>query len=117
MNRKLLDLIIIVSKLLTWGLSVLVIYWIILKLTNHSPTIEEVILAFVCILAGYMGIMTGFMFKMWGELKSMRSDFRNHTRECDRRFYALAKDFKNTDSEFRKHMMRYHKAKYKTISS
>lgn len=106
MNKDLLDWTIITSKLLMQVLSILAIYWLLLKLTNHSPTIEEVILVIGGIVA-----LTGFLFKIWREIKSIRSDLKNHTKECDRRFYALAKDFKNTDSEFRKHMIRQHKAK------
>lgn len=41
--------------LLIWVLSIIVIYWIILKLTNHSPTIEQII-------AGFGGIISTFMF-------------------------------------------------------
>ncbi len=112
MNKDILDWVIITSKLLMWGMSILAIYWLILKLTNHSPTVEELILVILGIIGGYLATITVLVFKIWGELKSMKSNLCNHTRECDRRFYALAKDFKNTDSEFRKHMMKYHQAKY-----
>ncbi|MBW2971958.1 hypothetical protein KY359_02880 [Candidatus Woesearchaeota archaeon] len=112
MNKNFIDWLIITSKLLMWGLSILATYWIILKLTNHSPTEFQIIILFLSFISGGMIALTGFVFKIWGEVKSIRSDLRNHARECDRRFYALAKDFKNADSAFRKHMINHHKAKY-----
>jgi hypothetical protein len=40
MKEKTADWLIMLSKIASWVLSVLAIYWIILKLTNHSPTTD-----------------------------------------------------------------------------
>ncbi|MBW2966992.1 hypothetical protein KY362_00750 [Candidatus Woesearchaeota archaeon] len=45
-------------------------------------------------------------------MKEFKGKMDQHKQQSDRCFYALALEFKNTDSHFRKHMMKYHKEKY-----
>jgi hypothetical protein len=44
------DAFLIVTKVLTWTLSVIAIYWLILKLTNHSPTEIQAIFVLVGVI-------------------------------------------------------------------
>jgi len=112
MKEEIIDWLIICSKIIFWLLAVIVIYWIILKLTNHSPTMEEIILSVTGIMATVVLGIAGLVIKILIVITEMRTELKHHIKECDRRFYALAIDFKNTDSEFRKHMIRYHSPKY-----
>lgn len=72
MNKDLINWMIITSKLLMWGLSILAIYWIILKLTNHSPTIEEVILVIVSITITGLFALIAVMVSFIGEMKEFK---------------------------------------------
>jgi hypothetical protein len=36
----------------------------------------------------------GITIKLAGDVRDVKSDLRNHIKECDRRFYTLANDFK-----------------------
>ena len=107
-----LDWVRIVSKLIVWICGSIIIYWLILKITGHSPTTDQVLISTMGIL-GMLQIATlTLLIKFMIDMSSFRGHTEHHIKECDRRFYALAKDFKNTDSEFRKHMMKYHKVRY-----
>jgi amino acid transporter len=94
MRKETTDWMVAVSKILSWILSIIAIYWILLKLTNHSPTTDQIMLAVLGIIATGIFAIIGILIKMTGDITDIKADLRNHTRECDRRFYTLARDFK-----------------------
>jgi len=105
MKKKILDWIETIFKIFFWVIGALMIYWLLLKITGHSPTELQLIM-------GLQIATITILVKHIIDTNRAIGKFDCHKKECDRRFYALAKDFTNTDSEFRKHMMRYHKARY-----
>ena len=112
MSIKPIDIIIIFCKVIFLVLSAITIYGLILKLTNHSPTIEQLLMSSTGILATLQIATLGILIKFMSETNRFRGRVEHHIKECDRRFYNLAKDWKNTDSHFRNHMIKYHKSKY-----
>jgi uncharacterized membrane protein len=94
MNKRLLDGLSIISKIVMWALGVLVIYWLILKLTGHSPTYDQLILAIVSILAtGFFAFIIYFI-QFSNRVYQHMGRVENHMKDSDRRFHALANDFK-----------------------
>jgi glucan phosphoethanolaminetransferase (alkaline phosphatase superfamily) len=87
-------ILMIISKILFWLLSCLAIYWIILKLTDHSPTVEYVLIAMMSItISGVFGIII-FLFVATGKVNKHMGKVENYIRTSDKRFFALASDFK-----------------------
>ena len=94
-----LDWVLLICKLLFWFLSIWAIYWLILKVTGHSPTAVEIMIVMQSITLGFLVAIIIFLFKFYGEFRSLDTKVSYHIRECDRRFYALAKDFKKCRQE------------------
>ena len=85
MKRR--DWIGILSKIVFWILSAIVIYWIILKLTDHSPTYDQVIITL-------LGILIVNHFWLSNKVSRHIGKIDEQMKESNRRFFALAKDFK-----------------------
>jgi len=98
--KKLEENIIFVSsvffKIVIWVLGVIVIYWLLLKITGHSPTSETVFIGVFGAIVTLMGIMLSFIINIKGEI----GEIKRFMKESDRRFYALARDFR----EFKNHV-------------
>ena len=84
---KLHEIALMGLRICAWLISILVIWWLILKLTGHSPTTDQITLAFAS------GIMI-YVVRINGKLERLMGEFKMYRKESDRRFFALAKDFK-----------------------
>ena len=87
MNNRISNWAIIASKILFWIIGILAIYWLILKLTNHSPTVIDLILS---LQIATITILVGFMYKTAKHMGKVE----NYMRGSDKKFNALANDFK-----------------------
>ena len=94
MNQKILEWLIIASKLALWVFAGIIVYWLLLKLTGHSPTIEEIILMFCGMIFTLVLGIASILIKFMVDVNRFMVRIDEHKRECDRRFYALAGDFK-----------------------
>jgi hypothetical protein len=74
-------------KVFSWVLLAVVIYWLILKLTNHSPTLLEI---FFGMQMTINVVMLGFMYRVSKHMGRVEQ----YMKDNDRRFAALASDFK-----------------------
>ena len=101
MRQKLIEWLIIGSKIASWLFAGTVIYWIILKLTGHSPTVDEIILMFCGMIFTLLLGIAGILIKFMVDVNRFMVRVDSHIRDCDRRFYALAGDYK-------KHLSKYH---------
>ncbi|MFO8016164.1 MAG: hypothetical protein R6U32_03605, partial [Candidatus Woesearchaeota archaeon] len=68
----------------------LVIYWLVLKITGHSPTSEAVIMIVMGALTALVCLNLSFTFNIMKDL----GDIKRYIKESDKRFYALAGDFR-----------------------
>lgn len=73
--------------ILTWVLSAIVIYWIILKLTNHGPTADQ-------ITAGFGGIICTLIFHHHYKLGGL-DEFKKHT---EKEFEKIHKKLEKLDT-------------------
>ncbi|MEM4264112.1 MAG: hypothetical protein QW666_04450 [Candidatus Woesearchaeota archaeon] len=81
--NKIMNTIIWIFTLITWASGLLAIYWIILKLTGHSPTEFQMLTA---LIVANIGLTTGVIYKL-GKVASDVSFLKVQ-------FSALARDFK-----------------------
>ncbi len=100
MRQRLIDWLIIGSKIAEWLFACTVIYWLVLKLTGHSPTIEEIILMFCGMIFTLVLGIAGILIKFMVDVNRFMVRAEDHRRECDRRFYSLAKDYKHHFNEY-----------------
>jgi hypothetical protein len=82
---KALDILINASKLVSFVLGIIVIYWLLLKITGHSPTTDQVVLSYLTLITTLVVAMVGVLFKVVGELRELRGEFRQHVKYCDER--------------------------------
>ncbi len=76
-------------KLLIYGLGILVIYWLLLKITGHSPTGDQIIIVYLTLLSGLVIWSIRMMFKLSGELHEMRGEFRQFAKHTDVEFARI----------------------------
>jgi len=73
----------IISKLLAYCLGLLVIYWLFLKVTGHSPASDQVILAYLGALTTGIMAIVGVLIKMSGDVRELRGEFRQFMKHVD----------------------------------
>ncbi|MEK6857621.1 MAG: hypothetical protein AABX39_03460 [Nanoarchaeota archaeon] len=78
-----------------WILGVLLIYWILLKLTNHSPTIEQLTLVGV-------GILGGLLFKQQYDIGKLDGKFESFKDNCNKEFARIDNRFDKFEYRFEK---------------
>lgn len=92
-NKKFEDGALFVSKalfkIIVWVLGAILIYWILLKITGHSPPSETVFMGAFGIIITLVTIMFGFVFNISRDI----GEIKRFMKESDRRFYALARAF------------------------
>jgi len=82
----------IVSKILFYALGILLIYWLLLKITGHSPTSDQIlIMVFSFGLTAIWGIVV-VLFKIVGELRELRGEFRQFTKSTESEFSHVNKE-------------------------
>ncbi|MFO8015595.1 MAG: hypothetical protein R6U32_00675, partial [Candidatus Woesearchaeota archaeon] len=72
-------------KMTIWVFGGLVIYWLVLKITGHSPTSEAVIMIVMGALTALVCLNLSFTFNIMKDL----GDIKRYIKESDKRFYAL----------------------------
>jgi hypothetical protein len=82
---KLLDALIILAKLLSLGLGALVVYWLVLKITGHSPTTDQVVFSYLTLIVTLVVAMGGVLFKIVGEVRELKGAFLQHVKYYDER--------------------------------
>ncbi len=95
----LLTLIGRIYKIASVLLGILIIYWLFLKISGHSPTIEEVNLGITSILVMTMFGVVMFLVKLNGVVGELNGMLKEHIKSCDRRFDIL-------EASFREHINR-----------
>lgn len=79
-----------VFKVIIWVFGIILIYWLLLKITGHSPTSETVFMGALGIIVILHMFTLGFVIKNSIDI----SDIKRFMKESDRRFYAFAADYK-----------------------
>lgn len=89
-------------KLVALVLGTVLIYWLILMITGHSPTMDQAFMTYIGINSTIILTIAGFMFKIQssiGNIKSdlsgLKSEFRQYAKYNDRRVSEIAADLKN----------------------
>ncbi len=62
------------------------IYWLLLKITGHSPTFEEISLV---LASGIITVMLTLLIKLNGEIKEMKGMFIVQSRNIERRLSGI----------------------------
>lgn len=86
MKNNLNTYIIILGKILVWILGITVIIMLLLKLTGHSPTADQ-------IMVSMLGAMFATMLTFGYVFGTHMGEVNRFMKESDRRFYALARNF------------------------
>lgn len=76
-------------KLLIYGLGILVIYWLLLKITGHSPTGDQIMIVFLTLLSGLVMWSIRLIFKSSGELHELRGEFRQFAKHAEAEFARI----------------------------
>lgn len=92
MEKAFFWLVFIVSAVLTAILA----YWLILKLTNHSPSMDQVFLVFMTGTATVILFITSFLFKTMLDTARIKVELKHTNGKLD----TLCCDFKELRSEF-----------------
>ncbi|MBI2564570.1 hypothetical protein HYV79_01095 [Candidatus Woesearchaeota archaeon] len=66
----------IITNIIIWSLGILLIYWLVLKLTNHSPTFDQII-------GGALGILGTVLAKHHHTIGELKEFKENTKRELD----------------------------------
>ncbi|MDP2750716.1 MAG: hypothetical protein Q8O89_07850 [Nanoarchaeota archaeon] len=77
------------AGIICFGILVL-IYWLILKLTNHSPSANQILLSFVSIIAALTLFILGFTINNCIDIAKMKTELKYANKKLD----ALCSDFK-----------------------
>ncbi len=76
------------------ALGLWILYMLFLKITGHSPTVDEITLGMVSFMAVWLVKMNSSQNRLEGKFSEFRIRFSEYTRHADRRFDALESDFK-----------------------
>ena len=85
--NKIINIVIWIFTILAWAIGLLSIYWIILKLTGHSPTEFQMLTALIVANLGLTFTMAIGIFYKLGKMSSDISFLKSQ-------FSTLARDFK-----------------------
>lgn len=80
----------LVWKLITYGLGILVIYWLILKLTNHSPTLDQIIIAVAGFIVSFLTMVFVMLVKVVGDIRELKGAFVHHVKHTETEFARIA---------------------------
>ena len=81
---KVTEIMMLASKIVMWTLGPLLIYWLILKITGHSPTASSVLISLNAIIIGAFVAFSVAMFHMAGNIGGMKQQLRDLERRFDR---------------------------------
>ena len=93
-TMKLKEIMLKFNNIIFYILAIAIIIMIILKLTNHSPTIEEVLLGFCGIILTTLFAMFYKMMKMQSEISSMKGEFRTEFKHLNQKVNTIGHDLK-----------------------
>jgi len=103
--NKTLKIIIWILRLYTWGAGLLAIYWLLQKITGHSPETSNVMLILLsAILTGIitwsiiMGMKIGKFDRLCTQFDALASDFKQ-----------LTKNFNKLSNNFEKHLIQHNR--------
>jgi len=97
LKRQIMLYVNAVFKIIIWVFGIILIYWLLLKITGHSPTSETVFMSAFGVLVTLHLFTLGLVIRNSVDI----SDIKRFMKEADRRFYAFAADY-------RKHVERMH---------
>lgn len=78
-------------KVIVWVFGIILVYWLLLKITGHSPTSETVFMGALGIIVTLHLFTLGLVIRNSTDI----SDIKRHLKESDRRFYMLLKEFRS----------------------
>lgn len=87
MKNKLNIYLLVLGKVVVWILGIAVIIMLLMKLTDHSPTADQIMISMLG--AMFAAILTfGYVFG------THMGRVERFMKESDRRFYAFARDYR-----------------------
>lgn len=75
--------VLIGSKLLAYVLGVWVIYWLLLKITGHSPTADQILMSYLALMTTLIVAIGGVLFKLVGDVRELKGAFLQHVKHSD----------------------------------
>ena len=72
-----------IAKLASMCVGMLLIYWLLLKVTGHSPTSDQIIITGFGALATCLLAIAGVLLRIVGELRELKGQFVQHVKHCD----------------------------------
>ncbi len=91
MNPKTFD---VVLKFFIIGMGLWVIYMLVLKITGHSPSVDEITLALVSSGGIWFAKLNSSQSRLEGKFSEFKFRFSEYARNNDRRLDAVEKDLK-----------------------
>jgi hypothetical protein len=91
--KRLLIAMNIFFRLFVWVMGVIVIYMLILKITSHSPTADQIIIAFLTIIGGLIFGLIGLVFSFNSKLEGKISRLDRRLSRLEGQFHEFAKAF------------------------
>lgn len=73
-------------------IGVLVIYWVILKITGHSPTFELVVSVIGGVISIALTALIAFMVKLYGEMGEVKVELKYMKKGINHGFRAVKED-------------------------
>lgn len=108
--RKIIDIIVLVTGMV---LSIIVIYMTLLKLTGHSPTLDQMNSGFIAIMVValwrvefYLGRYDLFMARTGDDIKEVRDDVKELRIEVKSELKEMNQKFEKMNEKFDKIMLK-----------
>lgn len=113
MREKVLFWVTLTAKVVMWILSVLAIYWIILKLTDHSPASDQVMLTVLSIIASGVFGLIALVIHFLMRFSHLAGKMDRHMHDSDRRFDRIEAKLEKVDERFQKIDERFDRVEHK----
>lgn len=89
----------LITTIISFILGVITIYWLLLKVTGNSPTIDQIILIIVTIGGGAL-------LKLVSDMGEVRGRLDEHIKHSDRRFDDLERKIESVSKDL-KYLMKH----------
>ncbi len=81
-----LRIAILIAKIASYCLGLLLIYWLLLKISGHSPTSDQIILAYLGALTTSIFAIVGVLIKIVGDVRELKGEFKQFVKSYDSQF-------------------------------
>ena len=93
-----------IAAIISFPLGILCIYWLFLKITGHSPSIEEVILMAITGLGTITVAALFLLFRLAGDVGELKGMFIEHAKNSDRRFDTIERKIDMVSQDLKSHL-------------